>query len=167
MDQDVVKKFLDACHQAKRITELMPKLPAGMTPRHIHVLDALYQLGRMHDAVKISDISDFLNVTRPSITKLLNELEVLGMVQKIPDETDRRVVLLELTEAGGRCYEFYVERYQSWLAEQFGEISPENFLITVDTISRAYKIMSAKRNVPSFDLEKTEVIQDDGIRKKS
>lgn len=37
MDTTVVKSFLDTCHKAKRIAELMPELPCGMTPRHVHV----------------------------------------------------------------------------------------------------------------------------------
>jgi len=28
-----VKLFLDSCHAAKRIVELMPKLPKGLTPQ--------------------------------------------------------------------------------------------------------------------------------------
>ena len=42
-----IKEFLDACHKAKRIAEMMPELPEGMTPRHVHVIDAIYQLERM------------------------------------------------------------------------------------------------------------------------
>ena len=46
MDITAVKNFLGACHEAKRITELMPKLPKGMTPRHIQILDSIRQLER-------------------------------------------------------------------------------------------------------------------------
>lgn len=44
MDISSVKQLLESCHNAKRITELMPKLPAGMTPRHIHVIDAICEI---------------------------------------------------------------------------------------------------------------------------
>ena len=41
-----VKLFLDSCHAAKRIVELMPKLPKGLTPRHIHVIEAIWQISQ-------------------------------------------------------------------------------------------------------------------------
>lgn len=44
MEISDVKKFLSACQEAKRITELMPPLPKGMSPRHIYVIDAVFQL---------------------------------------------------------------------------------------------------------------------------
>ena len=46
MEINDVKFFLDSCHAAKRITELMPKLPKGLTPRHIHVIDAIWQISQ-------------------------------------------------------------------------------------------------------------------------
>ena len=60
-----IKEFLDACHKAKRIAEMMPELPEGMTPRHVHVIDAIYQLERTGEMVKVSDVSEYLEVTRP------------------------------------------------------------------------------------------------------
>ena len=145
MEITVVKEFVDACHQAKRITELMPELPKGMSPRHIHVIDAVRDLGQSNKTVKVSDISAYLNVTRPSITKLVNELEKMDVVQKIPDEEDGRVIRVRLTDLGEEYYDFYVRRYHSWLAEKFTDISPEDFRTTVRTVRQVYQIMSTNR----------------------
>ena len=56
----------------------------------MHVIDAVRDLGQSNKTVKVSDISVYLNVTRPSITKLVNEPEKMDVVQKIPDEEDGR-----------------------------------------------------------------------------
>ena len=56
----------------------------------MHVIDAVRDLGQSNKTVKVSDISVYLNVTRPSITKLVNEPEKMDVVQKIPDEEDRK-----------------------------------------------------------------------------
>ena len=144
MDISIIKNFLDACHEAKRVTELMPKLPKGMSPRHIHVLDAIWQLERAGKDVKVSDVSEFLNVTRPSITKLINELEREQAVEKEQDQSDRRVIHLRLTKLGEKYYKFYVEKYQTWLAERIQEsgISPQELRVTADTIARVYRLMN-------------------------
>ena len=44
---EVLKQLLDACHLAKKSIETMPKLPKGMKPRHVHVMDVI---GEMEDS---------------------------------------------------------------------------------------------------------------------
>lgn len=137
-----IKKFLDACHKAKRITEMMPELPRGMTPRHVHVMDAIYQLGRTGETVKVSDVSDYLDVTRPSITRLIRELETLGAVEKTADTRDRRVVWLELTDLGRGYHDTYVRRYLSRICRQMEGVKPEDLLLTAGVIEQVYGILS-------------------------
>lgn len=141
MEIFAIKQLLTACHEAKRITELMPELPQGMTARHMYALDAIWQLEHSGEPVRVSDISDYLQGTRPSVTKLIQELEALGVVRKLPDLRDKRVVLLQLTPLGQQYYGFYVERYHSWLAEQLTDLRPEAVQTTIETIHRIYQIM--------------------------
>lgn len=147
MEMSVIKKFLYACHEAKRITELLPELPPGMTPRHIHVIDALWQLEQSGAPVKVSDISDLLNVTRPGITKMISELEKIGAVRKLQDKTDRRVVRISLTESGRECYGFYVEQYQTWMAERISDsgIDSREIEAASELIGKIYRIMNPNR----------------------
>lgn len=148
MNTDLIKKFLDACQEAKKVTELMPKLPKGMKPRHIHVIDMIYILSQKKAYVKVSDISEALKVTRPSITKLVNELENDNVVVKNSEYSDNRITTLTLTPLGKRYYESYVAEYHNWLTELFTDIDEEDILVTVETINKAYEIMKAhKMNV--------------------
>ena len=50
-------------------------------------------------------------------------------------------VLLELTPLGQQYYDFYVEQYQSRLAEQLGDLSPEDIQTTIATIHRFYQVV--------------------------
>ena len=150
-----IKEFLDACHKAKRIAEMMPELPEGMTPRHVHVIDAIYQLERTGEMVKVSDVSEYLEVTRPSITRLIRELETLGAVSKIADTQDKRIVWLELTDLGHRYYDKYIRRYFSWIGRQLEDMEPEELLTAAGAIERVYGILSNR------SMEDTEETQED------
>ena len=108
MEISYVKDFLSACQDAKRITELMPPLPKGMSPRHIYVIDAVFQLSQCQEKVMVSDVSRLLGVTRPSITKVIQDLEKLKALTKIPDQEDKRIVHIALTSLGKEYYDFYV-----------------------------------------------------------
>ena len=145
MDPNLVKRFFAACQEARRATELLPPLPAGMVPRHIFVLDTVHDLSETDGDVKVGDVSSALGVTKPSVTKLVSELEALGDLEKIPDARDRRVVRLRLTEQGQRHYDYYVRDYYAWLAQHFEAIDPDDLAVAASTIERAAGIMRNHR----------------------
>lgn len=156
MNTESIKKFLDACQEAKKVTELMPELPKGIKPRHIHVIDTLYILSQKKEYVKVSDISEALKVTKPSITKLINELENEKVLNKNSKDSDNRITTLTLTSLGKKYYETYVDKYHKWLSELFIDIDEKDILISVETISRAYDIM--KSHEMKVIEEKSEIL---------
>ena len=88
MTVQTIKRMLDACYQAKRIREMLPALPSGVTPSYIHFLDVIQIKERQGVAVKISDISDYLNIPRPGVTRTVKEMEEkkkfkLGLLPKL------------------------------------------------------------------------------------
>ena len=87
MDTALIKDFFDCCRDAKKILELLPPLPQGLTPRHIQIIDTISQLEEKNGLVKISDISTALHVTRPSITRVVSELAAAGYAQKAGSAT--------------------------------------------------------------------------------
>ena len=56
MTTENMKALLDACYQAKRVRELLPALPKGVSPSYIHYLDTIEELERRGVRVKVSDI---------------------------------------------------------------------------------------------------------------
>ena len=76
MKTESIKALLDVCYQAKRIRELLPALPDGVSPSFIHYLDVIEHLQRRNVCVKISDISDALNIPRPGVTRTVKDMEI-------------------------------------------------------------------------------------------
>ena len=143
MDTALTKQFIDSFHIAKHLTDMLPELPDGLTPRHIRILDNIYTLSQHGSAVRISDISDAMRSTRPSITKLVNELNKKGYVEKTPDTDDKRVILVSLTPLGRDVYEVYGLRYHEWLSQLLEPIADEDIEAAIRAIRYANKLMSA------------------------
>lgn len=141
MNQTALKQLLDSCFIAKRIVETLPELPKGMKPRHIHVLDAIDEIRINHAACRVSDVSIKLNITMPSITKLIKELEALGMLEKYADEEDRRVTLLCLTDKGQACVKRHVHDLHSKWAEAMGDVSDEQVIEVISIIEQFWQRM--------------------------
>ena len=95
-----IKHLLDALYQAKRVRELMPALPKGVTPAFIHYLDTIAALQQQGVRVKVSDISDALHIPRPGVTRTVKDMVDGGYLEKAASEEDGRVTYLTITEKG-------------------------------------------------------------------
>ena len=136
MDSERIKRMLDACYQAKRI-------------RYIHYLDTIQALERRGICVKVSDISDALELPRPGVTRTVKEMAVKGYLRKYASEEDGRVTYISLTEAGYQLSQKYDEQFFAALAPYMDGISEEEADGMIRTIDKFYQVMLERRN--SFD----------------
>ena len=136
-----LKQLLDSCFTAKRVIETLPALPPGMKPRHIHVLDAVYALQERNGSCRVSDVSARLNVTLPSVTKLVQELENRKLLEKRADSQDGRVILLHLTPDGQACFHRYVQDMHERWSAALSDISDEQAEEAVHILNRLLATM--------------------------
>lgn len=138
---------MDACYQAKRVRDMMPKLPNGVTPTHIHYLDVITKLELDGAEVKVSDISDIsdeLGFLRPGVTKTVKDMERLGFVEKKTSEADGRYVYIRSTQSGRELVDKYVDEYFSDLGSALGDITDESADIMIELIEKLYEVMSKR-----------------------
>ena len=144
MKADDVTELVGACYEAKRIVELMPRLPQGMRPGHIHVIDIVNQLQQKGGPVRVSDIGAAMHVTNPGVTRLVSELVELGAVEKTQSVEDRRVFTVSLTDLGREYQRDYLDRYHRELAERLSGISEDDIRTTARVMHDAFLAMSAE-----------------------
>lgn len=99
MTIEKIKSMLDACYLAKRARDMLPPLPQGVAPSYIHYLDIIEMLESRGVRVKVSDISDALDLPRPGVTRTVKEMEQKGYLQKTASEEDGRVTYISATKA--------------------------------------------------------------------
>ena len=146
MDIELLKRMMDACYQAKRIREMLPALPAGVTSSYIHYLDIIEMLEKQGVRAKISDISDVMNLPRPGVTRTVKEMETKGYLRKISSPDDGRVTYISITEEGRKLSQKYNEYYFGELVPYLSEISEEEADCMIRTIEKFYQIMCERRN---------------------
>lgn len=142
MEPKTIKALLDACYLAKRIRDLLPALPEGVTPAYITYLDVIQALQQQGRQVKISDISDSLNLPRPGVTRTVKEMEAKGYLCKHASADDGRIIYLSATEAGEHLSRIYNEQYFDQLAPRLKDISQEEAYSAIQTIQKFYRVMS-------------------------
>ena len=141
MTNKKIKRMLDACYQAKRIRETLPPLPEGIMSSHIRYMDMIQELQKQKVHVRVSDLSDVLNIPRPGVTRTIKEMEKKGLVQKISSPDDGRVTYLSLTEHGKKISEKYNENYFNELIPYLDGISDADADCMIQTIQKFYDIM--------------------------
>ncbi|MGF0032839.1 MarR family winged helix-turn-helix transcriptional regulator [Bariatricus sp. SGI.154] len=144
MNAESLKRLLDSCFVAKRLVETLPELPNGMKPRHIHVMDVIYGIQNTGKPCRVGDVSSALNITMPSITKLIQELERLGMLEKYADADDKRVALLKLTDEGIACVERHIVDFHGEWAEFLSDIADDQVEEVIGIIERLWQTMPGK-----------------------
>ena len=144
MTKEKMKKVMDACYMAKRIRDFLPKLPNGVTSTHIHYLDIICNLELKMESVRVSDISDELGLPRPSVTKVIKDMESMGFVEKKTTQADGRVVFISVTAAGKALVDKYVEQYFSELCTEFVDVSDSEADDMIELIEKLYEVMSRR-----------------------
>lgn len=145
MTNEKIKRMFDACYQAKRIREMLPPLPKGVMPSYIQYLDRIQALQKEKKDIRISDISDAMNLPRPGVTRTVKEMEAKGYLKKIASPNDGRVTYITITEEGKKLSQKYDQDYFSDLAADLAGISEEEADGMIQTIEKFYKIMCERR----------------------
>jgi DNA-binding MarR family transcriptional regulator len=68
-------------------------------------LMALWVLVEYGEPVPLGELAEYLHSVRSNATQMVDRLEAEGLVQRVYDPKDRRVVLAQITEEGRRRYE--------------------------------------------------------------
>ena len=145
MTIEKIKRMLDACYQAKRIRDMLPPLPKGITPSYLHYLDVMETLERQGLPVRVSDISDTLHLPRPGVTRAVKEMEAKGYLQKQSSPEDGRVTYLTITDAGRALSAQYNTKYFRALLPYLNAISDQDADNMIRTIGTFYQVMCERR----------------------
>lgn len=85
------------------------------------VLGVLYRAGEQ----TIGELAAFERVKPPSMTRTVTCLEEAGYVTRRPHESDRRQILVSLTERGREAVLADRRRRDAWLAQRLRDLTPD------------------------------------------
>ena len=145
MTIELLKRMMDACYQAKRIRDMLPPLPEGVTSSHIQYLDMIETMQNQGIQMKVSDISDRLSLPRPGVTRTIKEMEQKGYLKKTASPEDGRITYLTLTDAGQELSRKYNQQCFSILASYAEDISEKDAECMIRTMDQLYHIMCERR----------------------
>ena len=144
MTVEDIKHMLDAFYKAKRIRDMLPELPEGVSPSYVRFLDAIEKLQRANGSVKISDLSAKLRLQPPGVTRTVKEMEEKGFLAKQTSPDDGRVTYITITESGAALSEEFNTQVFESLGAKLPDISQQDVETVIRVIERFYAVMSGE-----------------------
>jgi DNA-binding MarR family transcriptional regulator len=77
------------------------------------------------DGVPLSQICQHMLADNSNLTRMVDRLEARGLVQRAADPSDRRVTLVQLTEAGKALIDDLHPRHRELVEQRMSHLSPE------------------------------------------
>jgi len=100
---------------------------------------------------KTSDIAEFLSVSRPDATRIVNTLVTKGFINRVYDKNDRRVIRLKITTEGMRVF----EDIKKELITNFSEIINKMEKEDAEALMKGMKALCDV--LKGIDMEKDEI----------
>jgi DNA-binding MarR family transcriptional regulator len=97
----------------------------------------LYHLWK-NDGMSQQELCNATFRDKPSITRLLDNLEKLTLVKRVPSESDRRINLVYLTRQGQKLQEQTMELAEETLNEALVGISSQNINLCKEILQQVY-----------------------------
>lgn len=101
------------------------------------VLDLVYR----KNALKMKDIAYSLKVSLPAASGLVDRLARLKMIRRIPDNQDRRVILIDLTKSGKKTVEDVGKKRKEVIEKIFSPLTSrerQNYLNILNKIKKKF-----------------------------
>ena len=116
-------------------------------------LAALAALER-HDAMTPGELAEHEKVQPPSMTRVIAVLEERGLVRRAAHPTDRRQVILTVTQQGRDLVQLVRRRREAWLAQRMQELTPEEraiLLAAAPILEKLSQSLGGGRQFPGFE----------------
>jgi DNA-binding MarR family transcriptional regulator len=123
MSADAFNDALESFVRAMRTARMKPGPIPGELSRSQHVLLAPL-IDNPAGACSVRELAEAADIASPTATRTLDGLERDGIVTRRPSETDRRSVVVELTEQGREMMLASRKRMRAARAELYARLDP-------------------------------------------
>jgi len=143
VDRASLKQLIDRYEAAnflvnRRLNAMIRELmPDDLTVDQFSTLRYL----RSREKSTSSELADIFCVGKSSITAIITRLFDKNLIQRFPDEKDRRVIYLALTEEGNQVCDLMEEKIQVLLAKYINRFEEQEANYFIETFEKLAKEM--------------------------
>ena len=136
---------------AKEISMVMPRLLREFVKKQSRMIEktgdiTLPQMAILHilkdmARCKMTEIAKFLSVTTSAATGIVDRMVKSGLLKRVRDVSDRRIVNIELTTKGTRAINIIFKERQKMMIDIFRHFNSKERETYLGTIKKMYNVM--------------------------
>jgi len=107
--------------QKNIFNKTLQELPEGVSRHHLEILQLLLQEGTLH----VAEIAELLFISKSQMTRLIDELISLELIERQPHSQDRRKSNILLTSKGRLLIETIWRRFESNVEEWLSSLDTD------------------------------------------
>lgn len=123
---------------SRRLQKNLKEIPYCVTAEQWSIL---YQLWK-EEGLTQQELANFTYRDKPSITRLINNLEKMGLVIRVNDRKDRRSNLIYLTKEGRNLKEEGMAQARKTLNEALEGVGDDKLVIAQDILTKVFNNLS-------------------------
>lgn len=116
---------------------LFNRAQLGLTPGQVFMLSFIQKKGQC----SVTKLAEKLEVAPSAITVMLDRLESHGFVSRTRDKSDRRVVIIELTDAGVEKLNYVLEKRKQIMQQCFKEMESDELDSFIQSLEKLASIV--------------------------
>lgn len=124
-------RFLQRCTSTTESLTAQLRRGWGVNAHEMQAISTLWEFGRM----TMTELGRRIPLSRAAVTTLTDRLERLGYVKRVPDPTDRRRILLEVTERVEQEFARINGHWNHRVEEYVRALDPEAWGAVVDVLA--------------------------------
>lgn len=132
---DALAEFFRAARRARGRAAGRPA-PGGISLAQYHLLEPL-------DAGPCTNrqLAEAAGVASPTATRMIDVLLARGLVTRVEDPTDRRAVLISLTDTGRAALTVKLDEYRKVREQLAGALEPDERRVAADLLQRLARVI--------------------------
>lgn len=140
--RDQTRELLEAVHQFRKETKFLRGL-TQLSHSEYMLLMMIYRKSKISETgVQAAKLGEYMQVSKPMISKLANGLEKRGYLLRCFDPTDHRIVYFSLTQEGKKILQkehCTFEKTMKEIIERMGEEDIDTLIRLLHKLSRVAK----------------------------
>ncbi len=144
-DHQAIRLWLRLLSCSTQIEQAIRALLRSQFGTTLPRFDYMAQLNRFPEGLRMTSLSSHLMVTGANVTGLTDQLVSEGWVERAPDPSDGRALIVRMTPAGRAWFERMAIEHERWVVELLGGLGARDMKQLHQLLGKLRENMGAVR----------------------
>jgi len=149
-EKDIIKDLVEIEMRMLEVKNLFAGISTEMVKSSVGIMGFAVNMSQLKamtafsedSLLSMGELCKMANVKMPSMTEVVDRFEKEGILERIRDDEDRRVVKVRMTEKGKEMHKNVLKRRADELTKMFGILTAEDRVKLVDSLRNVSEVLN-------------------------